>query len=675
MDYTDWRIEYSKPRVPEALTAAGYSALLSAVLCLRGISSPDEAGAFLSGGDGPLIDPMLMLDMDRASARIRAAIDGGEKVAVYGDYDVDGITATCLLTDWLRSTGLDVVPYIPDRIEEGYGLNSAAVDHLKAAGVSLIVTVDCGITAVDEAAYAASMGIDMIITDHHECRNQILPAAAAVVDPKREGCPYPNKELAGVGVALKLACAVDGNCMADAEKYADLVAVGTVADVMPLTGENRRLVKMGLEKISGSPSVGIAALLDECGMGDRKLTAASIGFTLAPRLNAAGRLGKASTAARLLMASDAQTAAELAAELCELNRRRQSIETDIWADANGMLSGSEPNAPIVLASDSWHQGVIGIAASRLAEQYSLPAIMICLDGEKGKGSCRSYGGFNLFEALSACSEYLEGFGGHALAAGLTIKKENLGAFRTALDEYYKDNTPEASPVLSCDLLIGDPSVLDMDGVSSLDQMEPYGNGNPKPVMCFSDALLTGVMPIGGGKHLRLRIEAGGETFECIYFSCTQEELGLDSESRVDLAFTPQINEFRGRRSVQLVVCGIRPHRAEELCSLLISGDEPALWCAARYCPGRADFIRAWRLVKNLDGPLGGSAGDICALADGEPERFCLCLLVWLELGLLTPGPGGLLYGASVNRSSAKVDLDDSALLKKLRQLSKGKERS
>ena len=672
MNISDWKIEYKRPRLPQELLDAGYSPLLSAMLGLRNIETAAQAASFLSGGEGDLPDPFLMLDMDKAADRLRRAIADGETVAVYGDYDVDGITATCLLTDWLRNQGLDVVPYIPDRIEEGYGLNPAAIDHLKGLGVTLIVTVDCGITAVDEAAYAASLGIDMIITDHHECRNQALPDAAAVVDPKREGCSYPNKELAGVGVALKLSCAVDGNCGRAEQEYCDFVAVGTVADVMPLTGENRRLVKMGLEKIASNPRVGIAALLDECGMGDKKLTASSIGFTLAPRLNAAGRLGQAATAARLLLASDAQTAAMLAAELCDLNRRRQSIETDIWAEANQMLSGRTPDAPIVLASENWHQGVIGIAASRLAEQYSLPAIMICLDGDKGKGSCRSYGGFNLFDALSACSGWLEGFGGHALAAGLTIKKENLDAFCLALEEYYRDNTPQGAPLLKSDALLEDPSMLDMDGVSSLDALEPYGNGNPKPVLCFTDALLTAVMPIGNGKHLRMKLEMQGETFECIFFSCPQSELGAQPGQRIDAAFTPQINEFRGRSSVQLVISGVRPHRPEELCGLLIGGDGGALWCAARYCPDRADFISAWMRVKSLKMPLGGTAEEILLLCpeDMEPERFCLCLLTWLELGLLTPGCDGLLYGASVNPDSGRVDLEKSELLKKLRHFSK-----
>ena len=675
MNSTNWKLTYARPALPPALTAAGYPPLLTAILGLKGIDSAPAAQSFLCCGSEQLFDPTLMLDMDRAAARIRQAIAKSETVAVYGDYDVDGITSTCLVTDWLRSSGLDAVPYIPDRIEEGYGLNTGAIDILKNAGVSLIITVDCGITAVAEAEYALSLGIDMIITDHHECRNQALPKAAAVVDPKRAGCPYPNKELAGVGVALKLVCAAGGNCPALVEKYADLVAVGTVADVMRLTGENRVLVKKGLDKIASSPSVGIAALLEVCGLGDKKLTASSIGFTLAPRLNAAGRLGKASTAARLLMASDAAQAAELAEELCDLNRRRQTIETGIWREANSMLSGETPSAPIVLASESWHQGVIGIAASRLAEQYSLPAIMICLDGDKGKGSCRSYGGFNLFDALSACSDCLEGFGGHALAAGLTIKKDRLDDFRAELDAYYSDNPPVQAPELGCDLIIEDPSLLDMTGVESLDELEPYGNGNPRPTLCFTDAAVKSAIPLGGGKHMRLKISFMGECFECIYFSCPQELFDLGDGQRVDVAFTPQINEFRGRRSVQLVVSGLRLHEPQELCSLIAAGDKDALWCAARYLPERGDFVQVWRRIKSLNAPLAMDMAGVAALCpeDMPPEVFFICLSVWLELGLLTPGPEGKIYGAAVNPASGKVELGNSSLLKTLRQFSEKKD--
>ena len=452
----------------------------------------------------------------------------------------------------------------------------------------------------------------MVITDHHECKSGEVPEAEAVIDCRQSGDTYPNPNLAGVGMALKLVCAVEGGSEEMLRRYVDLVAVGTVADVMPLTGENRCLVRMGLKKLEDDPRAGIAAMMKESGIDAHKLTAATIGYALAPRLNAAGRLGQAETAAKLLMSTDKSEAAALAAELCELNRRRQSIETEIWEDANACLAGETPDAPIVLASDKWHQGVIGIAASRLAEHYSLPSIMICLNGDVGKGSCRSYGGFNLFEALNACSQHLLGFGGHALAAGLNISRDKLDDFRAALAEYYKNNKPAALPEVQCDLLINDPKLLGIDSVRSLDLLEPYGNGNPKPLMCMSGALLRARAPWAAGGTCAYARRSAGAHFEGIFFSHTAEELGIREGELVDVAFCPQINEFRGHVSVQLLVSALRAHDALPLCTAILDADASAMYAAARYCPNRADFIRVWRGIGK-----GFVAGDDAAAVTAQ----------------------------------------------------------
>ena len=322
------------------------------------------------------------------------------------------------------------------------------------------------------------------------------------------------------------------------ERYADLVAVGTVADVMPLVDENRYLVRRGIRKLEENPLPGFAAMLREAGVDPQHLTASAIGFSLAPRLNAAGRLGQAFKAGRLLMCTDEAEAAALASELCELNRRRQSIETQIWQEAQAQLADVKPGEPIVLASDRWHQGVIGIAASRIAEQFGIPAIMICLMGDQGKGSCRSYGGFNLYDALAACSGHLLGFGGHALAAGLTIAPDKIEDFRRALTAYYRAHRPEEQPEVRCDLLIRDPALLSIENVRELDLLEPYGNGNQKPVFCLSDVELESVSDVGGGRHMRVRVRMGRSRFEGIFFSHTAESLGLKDGDRADLAFTP-----------------------------------------------------------------------------------------------------------------------------------------
>ena len=667
MKKTDWKIPYARPCVSPALSEAGLSPLLTQVLALRGIDTADKARSMLYGGMETLHDPLLILGMREARERILRAVRDGETVAVYGDYDVDGITATCLVTDWLRSRGLCCYPYIPDRNEEGYGLNCSALDTLKEKGVSLIITVDCGITAVEEAEYARRLGIDMVITDHHECRPDALPAVTALVDCKRGGDDYPNKNLAGVGVALKLVCACDGNAEAMLSRYADLAAIGTVADVMPLTDENRFLVRRGLEQIASAPRPGIAAMLRESSLDPGHLTASAIGFSLAPRLNAAGRLGKAGVALELLMSRDPSDAAALAHELCELNRERQAIENNIWREANAMIAGRVPDGPIVLASDSWHQGVIGIAASRLAEQYSLPAIIVCMNGDVGKGSCRSYGGFNLFEALSACSEHLIGFGGHALAAGLNVRRDKLDDFRAALGSYYRQNRPEPVPEVSCDLLITDPALLSLPNVRSLDLLEPYGNANPKPVMCLSGVQLESLSEVGGGRHCRMRIRMGTAHYECIFFSHSALEAGVHEGELIDMAFTPQINEYRGNTSVQLVTSAVRPHDPDALCARILHGDRESEWAASVYCPERADFVRIWRSMPP-DFCCGDSEVSVAAQCPPgmEPEKYCLCLMVLREAGLLS-GPDGGVFSAHRASISGKADLEATQLMVRLRR--------
>lgn len=667
MNYSNWKIEECPTDKLKMFTDAGYPALLAALLSVRGFGSVQEAKSFLDGGAELLCDPLLMKDMDRAAARIRRALSMRETVAVYGDYDVDGITSTCLLTDWLRSRGLECYPYIPDRIGEGYGLNSAAIDTLHGKGVSLIISVDCGITAAEEAKHAKEVGVDLIITDHHECREQTIPEAIAVIDPKQDDCMYPNKDLAGVGVALKLVCAVEGKSEEIVERYADLAAIGTVADVVPLTGENRYIVCRGLERLRNPTRPGLAALLRESGASEKKISSSTIGFLLAPRLNAAGRLGEVSVAGKLLMTHNLKEANDLAGELCELNRRRQHLETEIWDDASGMIDGRASSAPIVLASEKWHQGVIGIAASKLAEQYSRPTIMICLDGDKGKGSCRSYGGFNLFDALSACAEYLEGFGGHALAAGLNIRRDKLRQFCRAFSEYYEHNKPAERPTLCCDIQITDPRILDMQGVGSLSRLEPYGSGNPKPTLCILGARLEKITPIGGGKHLRLGISYKGAEFECVFFSHCESELGLRAGDRIDIAFTPQINEFRLRRSVQLQITEVRKHDPRPLCGMILDDELPVREASA-YCPDRGAFVKVWRRLQAVGGSVAGDIdGIISQCPNGiEPERFCICLRVLCEMGLLRTVSPGSVFGARIVSGSAKVNLESSELIKRLK---------
>ena len=669
MKYGKWIIPRGPQEAPRALLEAGCTPLLAAVLARRGIVSAEEAGAFLDAGPESLLPPELMLDMDRAAARVREAIERRETVAVYGDYDVDGITSACLLTSYLRGRGLNCLPYIPDRIGEGYGLNTAALDSIASRGATLLITVDCGITAAAEAEHAKGIGLDLIVTDHHECGAGKLPDALAVVDPKRAGCPYPNKGLAGVGVAFKLLCAVEGGAEALLAEYADLVAAGTVADVMPLTGENRYIVRRGLEQMELRPRPGVAALMEECGGGAKRMSATTVGFTLAPRINAAGRLGNAALAARLLLAPTLEAAAPLARELCRLNRERQELEHGIWEQAAAYLRERPPEGPIVLASEGWHQGVIGIAASRLAEEFRRPCVMICFDGGMGKGSCRSYGGFNLFDALSACSGCLEGFGGHALAAGLTIRRERLDDFRRELAEYYRRCPPPAEPALECDVRIDDPDWLSMDCAASLERLEPCGAGNPRPVVCMTGALLTRVTPIGGGSHLKLRLAKGGAEFDCVFFGCRAEQLGAEEGELVDAAFYPQINEFRGRRSVQLLISDLRRADMAGGCELLLDGELPLGWDSLELCPERCDFVRVWRWLERAGGEAAGELRRLAGWGPAamRPDKALLCLIAMAQSGLVgLERDGGALRVRALHRGG-KADLDASGVMVELRR--------
>ena len=671
MRYARWDIPDKGPEIPPELLRAGCTPLLAALLALKGLDTPEAALSFLDGGEEALGDPMLLPDMPAATARLKLALERGERVAVFGDYDVDGITSACMMTLYLRSRGIDCEPYIPDRLEEGYGLNMAAIDALAARGAQLIVTVDCGITAREEARHAKELGMDMIITDHHECIAGALPEAVAVVDPKRPGSRYPNGGLAGVGVAFKLLCAVEGDAGRVLERYADLVAAGTVADVMPLTGENRYIVRRGLQMLERPERPGLRALLNESGAAARHLNAATIGFTLAPRLNAAGRLGRTAAAVQLLLTDDAAEAERCAAELCRLNRERQELEQGIWADAHEMLRRSPPEGPIVLASEDWHQGVIGIAASRLAEEFAMPAVMICLSGELGKGSCRSYGGFNLFDALTACAPWLEGFGGHALAAGLTIKRENVDGFRAALAEYYKKAPPPQPAVLACELRVEDPALLTMDCVASLERLEPYGAGNPRPTLCITDALLERVTPIGGGKHLRLRIAKGGAAYDAVMFSCREEELGARAGDRVDAAFFPQVNEYHGVRSVQLLMTALRPADTLPLCREVLGGAEGlGPWEGSDLCPQRADFVQVWRWLERRGGAAEGDIDDVAHWRPGgmHPAKLLLCLRVMRDVGLVAAVLNGTALSIRMLHREGKADLDAHPLVMHLRKL-------
>ncbi len=541
-----------------ALAQDGYAPLAAMVLAGRGMQTPRQAHEYLDC-DAPLVDPFQMTDMDLAAGRVGLAVSRGEKIAVFGDYDVDGITATCLLTDFLRSCGADCVPYIPGRLEEGYGLHPIAIGYLHQEGVQLIITVDCGITALEEAQLCKQLGMELVITDHHECK-QILPEAVAVVDPHRPDGGYPHMDLSGVGVAFKLASALCGSQEEILERYGDMVCLGTVADVMCLQGENRVFVSRGLAAMRKNPRPGIAALVRQAGCELSSLSATTVGYMLCPRINAAGRMGQIELAVELFLTQDPARGEALAKALCDLNRERQAVEAEIYRQAIEMLPpGSTPDA-IVLADESWHQGVVGIVASRIAEEYCCPTFLICLDGDHGKASSRSYGGFNLFSSLSQLSPLLESYGGHELAAGFTIHRSQIAAFRQEICALVRQANDDETPitVLEADCVVP-PELLTLGNIQSLDALEPCGNGCPKPVLVMEGLTVERLTLVGGGRHLRLRLRRGQYGFNAIYFSATPQSASIAQGDVVDVAFVPQINEFRGEQSVQMNVMDIRPN--------------------------------------------------------------------------------------------------------------------
>jgi len=684
--YGIWKVGSFDPTAAAELSAAGFSPLTAAVLCSRGYCSPAAAETFLSAG-AILPNPLLMRDMDRAAARIRRAVEAGERIAVFGDYDVDGITATCLMTEFLTAQGADCLYYIPARLEEGYGLNETAVRSLAAQGVTLIVTVDCGITAEDEALLCRSLGIDLIITDHHECKGT-LPEAEAVVDPHRPDDEYPHQELAGVGVAFKLAAAILGDQAAVLRDFADLVCLGTVADVMPILGENRTFVAAGLQALAQPMRPGLRALMRECGCERQAVTASVIGYTLAPRINAAGRMGAVGLAAELFLTRDPARADELAAGLCELNRQRQEVEAAIYAQAVGQLRCAGKPSCIVLADERWHQGAVGIVASRLAEEYCCPTFLICLDGERGKASSRSYGGFNLFGALDALEPLLESYGGHELAAGFTIARRNIDEFRTEMtrlvDEYRASG--EFREALEVDCAV-EPSLLTIENVEALDQLEPCGAGCPRPVFCTDSATVEHLSEVGGGRHLRLRLSRGGAALNAIFFSTTALRAGVSQGDQVEVAFTPQVNEFRGTRNVQLNVVDIRPMGpvraryareaelyARHLCGVSLSPDE-----AGQLLPQRPEFIAVWRYLvsHSAGGDLLEDCGCMCrqiSRCSGIPASFLrtrICLDVFAEQGLISMQQQGQAVHITLTSDGRKIDLDESRILSRLRKFKAG----
>lgn len=683
-----------KETVSKVKEELGISEFLAKLIVSKGFTKAEEADEYLNGGYELLYDPFLMPDMEKAVNRIRKAVENGEKILVYGDYDVDGVTSVALLLLYLKSKGAIIEYYIPERISEGYGLNSTAIDKFKADGISLIITVDSGITASDEVKYASSLGIDTVITDHHECREQ-LPEAVAVVNPHRQDSKYPFEELAGVGVVFKLVCALEDNKNTKelCKKYCDIVALGTVADVMPIVDENRVIVKIGLEKLDKTGNYGLRALISyafaqKANSKHRHLTASSISFGLAPRINAAGRIGDVNRAVKLLITEDKDEADRIAEYLCSVNRERQLIEGEIFEQAIKQIESSDDfdnDKVIVLTSDMWHLGVIGIVASKITERYGLPSILISFDGDTGKGSGRSVKGFNINEAISQCKEHLIKYGGHELAAGLTVSRDNVDDFRKKINEYAKSafDFDTVRTYVDADFELS-PKDITVENVAEIAKLEPYGLRNCEPIFYMGDVKIKDIYAIGDGKHLKLILEKDGTDITAVYFGMTKEFFPYCEGTKADVMFTLGINEFRGFTTVQMIVKDIRPEnkafeKTLEQQKMFEDMRVGKIKCDSEHLPDLMDFRTIFMYIKNAvscyDKTTHFSVYRLSVRISSDyntiisPLKLRIALEVFNEMGLIvletsSEKPDDI--GIALVKTGAKVDLSESSFLQSIR---------
>lgn len=550
----------SQSKISELSEKLKLPAAIACVLVNRGIETEEAARTFLGKSIAGVHHPFDLKDAQKAAARIKDALEKREKIVIYGDYDVDGITSTAILYQFLSEQGADVDFYIPNRSDEGYGINMLALQKIKKNGAKLLVTVDCGITAVGEVEFAKAIGLDVIITDHHTCKEE-LPKAYALVNPKQPGCTYPFQDLAGVGVAFKLILALALTLGYSAreyfDRYIDIVAVGTVADVVSLTDENRIFVASGLKKIQNTQNEGLKALFQTAGIAGKPINAGMISFTVAPRINAAGRVGSAQLAVELLVTKSQERAQEIAQILEEENRERQQTELSILKDALEMIADMEDadkKKVFVLAKEDWHHGVIGIVASRIVDRFYKPAILISLKDNIGKGSGRSVKGFNLFDALTHCSDLLLKYGGHELAAGLGLNYADIGAFDKAINAYAEDvlKAVDLTPCIHIDAQL-QAADLTLAAAQAISILEPFGMGNPQPVFALNGVTLTAARTLSDGKHCKLSVTKNGKPFDFLGFGMGAMAAQFHMGEKLDIAFTMGINVFRGERNLQLII--------------------------------------------------------------------------------------------------------------------------
>ena len=670
-----WEVRpLDKERAAAFAQTYGVPFFLAMLMNIRGLDDAAHLREFLGEGE-PLSDPFLLKDMDKAAARITRAVDNMEKIAVYGDYDADGVTSTAMLYSYLETRGADVIFYIPQREGEGYGMNIGAVEYLKEQGVSLIVTVDNGISSVQEVARANELGIDVVVTDHHRPQ-EILPDAVAVVDAYRPDDTSPYKHFSGVGIAFKLLMALEdgaGDAEDLLEAYSDLAAIGTIGDIVPLTGENRTLIRAGLERLSQSDRPGVQALLENAGVAGKALTSTNVAFTLVPRINATGRMGAPERAVRLLISGYEEEAEVLSEEICADNEERRRVEAEIAeaAFADIEAKGYMKDRVVVVDGENWHHGVIGIVASRVTERCGKPCMIISRGETEAKGSGRSIEGFSLFEAICACGDLLIKFGGHPMAAGITLKPENIEAFRKRINQYAAEHFPQMptqTVTLDCKL---NPAALSVSMAQSLTQLEPFGNGNPQPVFGLFNMELSNVTPVGGGGHLRLTLEKNGAVITAMRFNTKPEELPYHIGDKIDLAVQLEAREFRGQPSLTVIVRDMKfaAFNTEKNIASLASfekwqrGEVLSAEDKNRLYPDRACLAAIYRALRTVNGKETDQVRFVSQFGkDMTLGLFKTALLVFEERGLVHSEIADDTFTATLIETSGKTDITRSPVL-------------
>ena len=675
MDEAPWSDEKYK-----AVLAAQQkeNALLAGILAARGITDPAEALTLLAGEE-ELSDPALLTDMDAACQRIWQAIDNGETIAVFGDYDVDGVTATALLYQHLKGMGATVKCMLPSREGDGYGLSKNAIQSMHNKGCTLIVTVDNGISAVEEADFATSLGMDLIITDHH-LPPETLPKAVAVVDPRREDDHSPFKGLCGAGVAFKLCAALDGCPPEEMLDYCgDLAAVGTVADVMPLVGENRTLVKAGLRQLQQTDRPGFGALLEEVGLAGKPITAENISYAIAPRINAAGRMDNAVTALQLVLCEDPDRAEELAHKLNEINAHRQETEQQIFKAAEELLEQQPERLDdriMLLWGRDWHPGVIGIVASRLVERTGRPVIVVTIDEHgEGKGSGRSVQGFNLHACIGSCADLLVRYGGHAMAAGLSVREENLPELRRRLNDWAARECPVLhTPPLTCDVTIHLDRIT-VESVRHLEQLAPYGAENPTPVFLLQSAVVDGVYPVSEGRHSRLRLRQGNSCLYAVWFGMPAEQLPYALGDVVDVALNLSVYESaRGAqlsgRIIDLHPAGLGAELARQaaLVQALRRGTPLTEEQKKQIVPARTDIIAVYRELQSRRWHAEDLQPLCAKLGEEQTGKTLVAVAALEQVGLITAAEKGGAKFWELVPTAGKKNLADAPILKCLEEL-------